>query len=274
MQASPRRRIWPRDIQATDATRHKTSGNRPLFHYPAAKMTPATAGSIRHRARQIARDTWQSRANLSFFLSLLVILVFVLPLTSLVEEHFNLYIDIAYTVMLISGIAIGWGRTKLFYAGVIVGVIGVAVRWLSWWHPQLLLFREPTGLVAIVLMIAILLVKVFQKGPVSVARIQGAIAAYLLLGLSWANAYAILSRHHPGAFSSAIASPSTTTAWTYFSFMTLTTVGYGDIVPASPVARMLAMGEAVSGQLYLAVLLARLVALQVSNTSASADNHV
>jgi len=234
---------------------------------------PYTAAKTVHRARQFARDTWQARANLSFFLVLLVLLVFVLPLTDLVEEHFILYIDVAYTVMLISGVAIGWGKSKLFYAGMVVGALGVAVRWLAWWDPRLLVFREPTGLAAIVLMIAILLVKVFKKGPVSGSRIQGAIAAYLLLGLSWANGYSILSRHHPGAFSAAATQPSTVTAWTYYSFMTLTTVGYGDIVPVAPVARMLAMGEAVSGQLYLAVLLARLVALQVSSSVISTENH-
>jgi hypothetical protein len=234
---------------------------------------PQTATKpAQNRARHLAKETWEARANLSFFLCLLVLFIFVLPLTTLVEEHFNLYIDIAYTVMLASGVAIGWGRSKLFYAGVAVGTIGVAVRWLAWWHPAFLLLREPTGLAAIVLMIAILLRRVFEKGPVTSSRIQGAIAAYLLLGLSWANAYAILSRHHPGAFTAATATPSTVPAWTYYSFITLTTVGYGDIVPVMPVARMLAMGEAVSGQLYLAVLLARLVALQISSSTAT-DNH-
>ena len=236
-------------------------------------MPQLAAKSVRHRARAFAKETWQARANLSFFLGLLIALVFVLPLTNLVEEHFNLYIDVAYSVMLLSGIAVGWGRSKLFYAGVVVGAIGVAVRWLAWWYPALLLAREPTGLAAIVLMIAILLVKVFQRGPISGSRIQGAIAVYLLLGLCWANGYAILSRHHPGSFTAAVRQPSTVAAWTYFSFTTLTTVGYGDVVPSSPVARMMAMGEAVAGQLYLAVLLARLVALQVSGGSTSADSH-
>ena len=251
----------------------KTRGNPALFQYPAAQMPQVASKPIQHRARHLVHETWEARANLSFFLGLLIVLVFVLPLTDLVEEHFALYIDIAYTVMLFSGVAIGWGRSKLFYAGVGVGIIGVAVRWLAWWYPALLVAREPTGLAAIMLMIAILLVKVFKKGPVSGSRIQGAIAAYLLLGLSWANGYAILNRHHPNSFSASVTPPSTVTAWTYFSFMTLTTVGYGDIVPAAPVARMLAMGEAVAGQLYLAVLLARLVALQVSNTVESAERH-
>jgi disulfide bond formation protein DsbB len=121
------------------------------------------------------------------------------------------------------------------------------------------------------LLVMVLLVRVFRKGPVSGSRIQGAIAAYLMLGLGWAHAYAILASHHPHAFATTQAAPATPAAWTYFSFTTLTTVGYGDIVPTAPVARTLAMGEAFAGQLYLAVLVARLVALQVAAGPASRE---
>jgi voltage-gated potassium channel Kch len=51
--------------------------------------------------------------------------------------------------------------------------------------------------------------------------------------------------------------------WIYFSFITLTTVGYGDITPVHPIARTLAVGEALTGQLYLAVMIARLVAMEI-----------
>jgi hypothetical protein len=55
--------------------------------------------------------------------------------------------------------------------------------------------------------------------------------------------------------------------WIYFSFCTLSTVGYGDIVPTSRLSRTLAIGEGISGQLFLAILIARLVAMQVSATN-------
>jgi Ion channel len=217
-----------------------------------------------HHARHLVKETWEAQANLSFFLGLLVVCVFVLPLTSIVEHHLNVYGDIAYSLVLISGMAIGWGQSHLFHVGAVIGVAGLALRWLSWRSPIASTLREPVTLAAILVLIIILLVKVFQRGPVSGSRLQGAMAAYLLLGLGWAHAYAIFNRHDPNSFVMTDSAPTTVGAWTYFSFITLTTVGYGDIIPKAPVARMLAMGEALTGQLYLAVLVARLVALQVS----------
>lgn len=69
---------------------------------------------------------------------------------------------------------------------------------------------------------------------------------------------------HPHSFAGPNGEPSSISGWMYYSFVTLTTLGYGDIVPLHPVARSLAVGEALAGQLYLAVLLARLVALQLT----------
>jgi hypothetical protein len=217
-----------------------------------------------HSARALVKDTWEARANLSFFLCLLVLFVFILPLTSLVEKHMSLYVDLGYSLMLISGIAIGWDHSRLFYLGALVGTVGLLVRWIGWWHPAVARFREPTTLAAIFFLILLLIVRVFRKGTVSASRLQGAIALYLLLGLFWAHMYVVFNQHRPDAFAYNENTPTTVAGWTYFSFITLTTVGYGDIIPKAPAARMLAVGEALTGQLYLAVMLARLVALQVS----------
>jgi voltage-gated potassium channel Kch len=96
---------------------------------------------------------------------------------------------------------------------------------------------------------------------VNVHRIQGAVAAYLLLGLSWALAYELVALRVGQAFSGAGLGAAERTSFIYFSFVTLTTVGYGDITPVHPVARSLAVAEALTGQLYPAILLARLVSL-------------
>jgi voltage-gated potassium channel Kch len=107
---------------------------------------------------------------------------------------------------------------------------------------------------------------VYRPGPINLHRIQGAIAVYLMLAYIWARAYKIVALGDPGAFniSTASLSPqSLSHRLTYFSVVTLTTVGYGDIVPVSPVARALATLEALTGQLFPTVTLARLVSMEL-----------
>jgi hypothetical protein len=122
----------------------------------------------------------------------------------------------------------------------------------------------------------VLLAQVFRAGPVNSYRLQGAIAVYLLFGVGWAHAYHLTGLLHPGSFNTPRSEIPSVLDWAYFSFITLTTVGYGDITPVRPIARTLAMGEALTGQLYLAVLIARLVAMEVvswqSKSNQNSDN--
>jgi hypothetical protein len=105
---------------------------------------------------------------------------------------------------------------------------------------------------------------VFRPGRVTLDRVMGAIVLYLLLGLVFAFAYESVFRQVPGAFAGALDGPDTLERWAYFSFVTLTTVGYGDITPVAKIARALATFEAFIGQLYPAIILARLVSLQIA----------
>jgi hypothetical protein len=103
------------------------------------------------------------------------------------------------------------------------------------------------------------------------------ISGYLLLGILWMSAYRLVSLLHPVdplhpelplpfAFTVGATAPHTLSQFEayYFSFITLSTVGYGDITPLSNGARTLAMTEAMTGTLYMAVLISRLVALYSS----------
>ncbi len=136
--------------------------------------------------------------------------------------------------------------------------------------PAVLMFASSVALLFIVYVVVIVLSGVLRAGRVDGDKIAGAIVAYLLLGLAWAMVYALIALLEPGAFRGAIPQPLENGMDTgheygfiYYSFVTLTTLGYGDISPASSFARVFAWIEAATGQLYIAVLVARLVALQI-----------
>jgi hypothetical protein len=96
---------------------------------------------------------------------------------------------------------------------------------------------------------------------ISANRVVGAISLYLLLGAIWAISYAVLEMLAPGSFTgfSAPISQGWSSEWLYFSFVTMTTLGYGDLAPLSSTARTLAYMQAVFGQFYIAILVAGLV---------------
>ena len=106
---------------------------------------------------------------------------------------------------------------------------------------------------------------------ISINRIVGAVCVYLLLGVIWAYSYSLLELTAPGSFKGfmAWAEGHWDSEWLYFSFVTMTTLGYGDIVPLSATARALAYLQAIFGQFYIAVLVAGLVSAYVSKRSDS-----
>ena len=117
---------------------------------------------------------------------------------------------------------------------------------------------------------AIALRAVMAPGPVDRNRILGSICAYLVLGYCWAILYTFVWLNDGDAFRGITAKnllsidPDELTAFSeflYFSFVTLTTLGYGDVRPVSDVARILAMLEATLGQLFLVIVVARLVGI-------------
>jgi Ion channel len=106
---------------------------------------------------------------------------------------------------------------------------------------------------------------VFGPGRVSVHRIVGAVLLYMLIALAFVSLFTLVGLLVPNAFSGLVLEDNQKMASTliYFSFVTLTSTGYGDIYPVHPVARSLCNLETIIGQLYPATLLARLVSLEI-----------
>jgi len=137
----------------------------------------------------------------------------------------------------------------LGWLGVVTGnpVIGTAESIFT------LLFYAFTALIG--------LSRVLGERRITTDTIYGAVSVYLLMGLTWATAYGLIESISPGSFFSSHPDGAFTfPTFIYYSFVTLATLGYGDITPITDQARSLAVLETVSGTIYIAVLIARLVA--------------
>jgi hypothetical protein len=177
------------------------------------------------------------------------------------------------TLVLVSGVlAVGRSHRTLVWAAVLM-VPAVAGRWMDHFWPGLVpqWVISLAGLIFLIFLIGQFLRFILRAPRVNAEVMCAGISVYLLLGMSWMFAYLIMAQLVPGsfAFNAGPASSQTMNGFTayYFSFVTLTTVGYGDITPVSNGARALAAMEAMTGTLYVAVLISRLVALYSSQGS-------
>lgn len=131
--------------------------------------------------------------------------------------------------------------------------------------PQLTLVGKISGIAYFALISGTILAFVFTVPRVSWEVISAALVVYLLLGAMWGFCYAIIDLFQPGSFRFPEGfSGQGTSGFMYYSFITLTTVGYGDITPVTGVARSFSLLEGVIGQSYMAVLVARLVGMHVA----------
>ncbi len=176
------------------------------------------------------------------------------------------------SLILITG-AITVSRNRIFRTLVFSwGLLTFILLWVRFLFPdQTLIFvAYCLALFFLVLLTSLILGQVLREGPTTHHRIIGAVAAYLLIGMIWSLAYSLVTLRIPEAFSvqgSFVPGDreSLQSQLFYFSFITLTTLGYGDIVPVHPIVRMLVILEGVIGQLFPAILIARLVSLQVQS---------
>jgi Ion channel len=132
----------------------------------------------------------------------------------------------------------------------------------------LVIISHGSLVIVIVFFVVAILSYVLGSGRVTWDKIYGAICAYLLLGYAWTFAYSLIEELQPGSFVSTMSTmPADLVGRVmqlrYFSFVTLATVGYGDIVPHTPAARTMALLEAMLGQFYLVALIGRLIGLHI-----------
>ena len=200
---------------------------------------------------------------------LLIALVLLFVATPFMEglRHGQLIEVILLSVVLVTAVfAVGTSGRALWIGGLLC-VVTVGARWSYHFFPHLIPVWVFHGAAILFLSFVVMqILRFILRAPkVNSEVLCAAIAAYLLIGLLWALNYVLVGQLSPDAFAfstgpEAARKMDRFNAF-YFSFVVLSTVGFGDITPVSPAARMLAMMEAVTGLFYVTVLVARLVAM-------------
>jgi Ion channel len=212
---------------------------------------------------------WSEERSLTTLLVLLAINMFILEPVIREGGKVDILRGVFFSMLLLAGL-LTMTRYKALQI-VFVGFIALTmvVHWtrLALGTQGLIVWDSLFSLVSVLALTGVVLAQVIRGGPVTGHRVRGAVAGYLLLGLTCSCAFALIDFLIPGAFQTAAADyqfrQAQPDAFVYFSIVTLTTLGYGDITAVHPVARSVVMMEALLGQLYPAILIARLVTLEM-----------
>ncbi len=226
----------------------------------------------RHHLHRLIEHHSGKFVYLLLSLLFLIILLPILYTTALGQIALNLLL----TLTILSSLYTVSQKRRLVVGGLILAGMTFVTMWYS-----LITSNAPVAFVSLCLGMVFfmfttisIIVHIFQEEEVTVDEIAAAISTYLLIGMTGAFLYAIIEYLVPGSIvSTTPASPMVRmhgpefpyfADYIYFSFTSLTTLGFGDIVPATPIARTFSYLEAVIGQIYLTVLVARLVGLHIS----------
>ncbi len=233
--------------------------------------TNKTAREVELR-KPAAQELGRRRFSTVQLLIVLALLFLFFPFVEEVKGG-DIIVSVLLSLVLISAVLAVASSGRTLVVAVLLMIPAIAGRWINHFRPDLV---HPAvfliaGLVLVAFVVVNLLRFVWRAPSVNIEVLCASISAYLMLGLMWTMAYWLVDQLTPGgAFSfNTNAGPRSMNGFNgfYFSFITLSTVGYGDITPVSRIARWLAAMEAMTGLLYVAVLISRLVGLYSSGKS-------
>jgi Ion channel len=239
-----------------------------------ARLSPDTFADVksaegagfgrRNRLRRRAASFWSTDWSLTVLLVLLVGNIFIVPLAEFATWG-RFAARAILSLIIISGLIATVRHRRFVVLVIVLALSSLLVGWEGVEHPNLYLrlFNDLYSLLFLGFLVALILRQVLRAGPITTRRVQGSVAVYLLLGLLWAISYEMIELLQPGSFGiSGQKGRAVLPQLAYFSFTTLTTLGFGDIVPVNPVARSLVVLEALLGQLFPVILIARLVTME------------
>jgi peptidoglycan/LPS O-acetylase OafA/YrhL len=207
--------------------------------------------------------------NFFYLLGGLAILLVTGPvLSELFKDSWRVAVELAFSLLLIVGVWSLQSSRQRFILGlalVAISLLGTTAN-LIFKNELFLWLIIPSRLLFLGLATFAVLEQVLQRGEVSLNKIVGAVCVYLMLGTFWALLCLVLEMTVPGSYAGLERYDEEFWVWRliYYSFVTLTTVGYGDITPANAFSETLAWLEALVGQFYIAILVASLVGMYIA----------
>ena len=208
------------------------------------------------------------RGRFLYLLFLILMLIAIQPLEEAIGK-FSMLLDLIVTAIFVSAIyAISQERNFR-----IIGVFLAVPTLLSVWSTHffnitwLQISGNLCGIAFFAFIIITVLSFIFSQDEITIDQIAGAAVVYLLMAIMWIYVYRVIEMINPGSFYIAQGqSTGQPTSFLYYSFVTITTLGYGDIFPVSTAAKSCAILEAVIGQLYLVITVAWLVGAHISQS--------
>lgn len=212
-----------------------------------------------------------SNCRFSLLLLALIINILLAPVLGRVGSQ------IAFTLLIVIIVFVLGNNRKIIFSYIMLACVAL---FFSWAHignssnQHILILMHLFTFTALSFAIALIIKNIFANDEVTIDTIAESLCAYLLLGIAFAAVYGLIDTLHAGSFLSSLSGQIISFSGEdsglnrlYFSFITLLTVGYGDIVPNSPPAKLTTIIEGFIGQVYLVVLIAKLVGMHVSQRS-------
>ncbi|MEL1254793.1 ion channel [Flavobacterium sp. DGU38] len=217
-----------------------------------------------HKKYRFLNHLWSKESGLSGMLVLLFIMQFFLIPIFGSYASFMVILNVFWMLFLIAGIiSLSKSRKQAFWFSVIPFLF-VLFEWISVFSSAAFvsLAEIVFTIATFALLIVLVLKKVFEPGPVTEYRVIGSIVVYMIFAHLWSAIYLFIYEHIPGAFQITLPAFESNTLqanFLYFSYITITTTGFGEIVPLHPFARSMVQTEAIIGVLYPVILIGRLV---------------
>ncbi len=210
----------------------------------------------------------QVRVGRFLFLLISILLLFVMRPFLQGFIGIRMLLDVLFSLILFSGIFAISRKNYHLIIGLVIALPAFVIRWSAHFveSPSLMLVGHSFMILFFAYTMIILLSYLFREDEVTADAILCAVCVYFFIGLMWAFVFSVLEGLQPGSFRLGQAQTADVSNFVYYSFVTQTTLGYGDITPASPPARNLSLLEAIIGQLYIAVLIARLVGVHIAQS--------